>query len=240
MRIAILDDSASDRQDLRRMLSVYFSSRATEIEVCEYSAAADFLQSFTPGAFTIAFLDIYLGDENGMDAAQTAYAIDPGCRLVFFTASNDHAVDSYLVRAAYYLTKPVEQKRLDDALDVCCQDEDEVLAEVTVERVPARIPLKNICYVDCKNRDVRIHLSGRTLAVDESFTELSEKLLKDGRFLACNRGVLVNMEQVAQAAENDFVLKNGEWVPIRIRGRGELKKAYLAYSLQTLERGSRL
>ncbi len=240
MRIAVLDDSASDRQGLRRMLSTYFSSRATEIEICEYSTASEFLQSFTPGAFKIAFLDIYLGDENGMDVARTAHAIDPACHLVFFTTSYDHAVDSYLVRAAYYLTKPVEQKRLYDALHICFQDEDETVAEVTVERVPARIPLRNICYVDCKSRDVRIHLPGRTLAVDESFTELSEKLLEDGRFLACNRGVLVNMEQVAQAAENDFVLKNGEWVPIRIRGRGELKKAYLAYSLQTLERGTRL
>ncbi len=240
MRIAILDDSASDRGDLRRMLNTWFSSRATEIEICEYSAVAAFLQDFVPGAFHIAFLDIYLGAENGMDAARTACDIDPACRLVFFTTSYDFAVDSYLVRAAYYLTKPVEQERLHDALNICCQGEDEAALEVKVEQVPTRIPLRDICYVDCENRDVLVHLPDRTLAVDKRFAELTEELLEDGRFLACNRGVLVNMEQIAQAAESDFVLKSGVRVPIRIHGRGMLKKAYLVFSLQKLERRVRL
>lgn len=239
MRIAILDDSAFDREELRRMLQQYFSMRSLHIEVCEFSRAADFLRAFSAGAFQIAFLDIYLEGENGMDAARIACEVDPDCRLIFFTTSYDYAVDSYLVRAAYYLTKPVEQSRLCDAMDICCKDIDTTAVELRVERLPTRLLLKDICFVDCASRTVRVHLSNRVLTVDESFAQLSEALLADGRFLACNRGVLVNMEQIDRATERDFLLKNGIQVPIRVHGRGGLKKAWLSFSLKDLERRAR-
>lgn len=236
MKIAILDDCAEDRSELRLMLNEYFAARGVESQVCEFSSSADFLRVFSPGEFQIAFIDIFLDGENGMDAARRAFEEDPECRLVFFTVSYDYAVDSYLVRAAYYLTKPIDFRRLHDALNICCRALDNKSVELTVGCLPTRLQLKDICFVDCENRDVRVHLSDRTLAVAESFFQLSSVLMDDGRFLSCNRNVAVNMEQIAEVREGDFVLKNGARVPIRVRRRAELKRAWLAYSLKHLER----
>lgn len=236
MHIAILDDSEADRRDLRQMLHTYFRQRKLEVSISEFARAQDFLHACGPGVFQIAFLDIYLDGESGMDAAREAFETDPGCRLVFFTTSFDYAVDSYLVRAAYYLTKPVERSRLYDALEICCRETDNASAQLTVRGIPTWLPLKDIRFADCENRSVRLHLADRTLEIDEGFARVSQTLLADPRFLACNRGVLVNMDHIRQALERDFLLDNGACAPIRVHGRKELKKAWLTYSLKAIER----
>ena len=66
--------------------------------------------------------------------------------------------------------------------------------------------------------------------------EVIDILLRDERFLCCNRDIAINMDQIAQVEGGDFLLKNGERAPIRHRGKSALKKTYLEYSLQTLRR----
>ncbi|MDR2670784.1 MAG: LytTR family DNA-binding domain-containing protein [Oscillospiraceae bacterium] len=240
MQIAIVDDSASDRQTLRTLLRAQPPpGRDDAWHLSEYAAAGAFLADFRPGRFQIVFLDIYLGGEDGMETARAVRAADPDCRLVFFTGSRDHAVDSYLVRASYYLTKPVEEARLRDALLLCCEalrPDDRTLA-VHVGGARTEVPLRDLCYLDCQNRRVRLHLHAKdSLTVSDSLAAVSAAVLADARFLCCNKGVIVNLAHVWHADAAEFVLTDGRRVPLRIHGRGALKKAFLAYSLQDLGR----
>lgn len=241
MRIAIVDDSTQDLAELLALLTDYFKALSVCAEFCTYQTTSAFLQEFTPQAFSIIFLDIYLGTENGMDAARTVRQSDTDCRLVFFTSSFDHAVDSYRVHASYYLTKPIEPEQLHDALQVCCEGllEDARVLRITMHQTAGTIPLQKIYYIDCVSRTVRIHLAAETLTVSDSLSAISAQLSENVGFLACNRGVWVNLAHVSQTSENDFILKNGSCVPLRVRGKGALKKAYLAYSLRSLQRRAR-
>ncbi|MBP0980757.1 MAG: DNA-binding response regulator, partial [Oscillospiraceae bacterium] len=51
-------------------------------------------------------------------------------------------------------------------------------------------------------------------------------LENDERFFMSCRGVLVNIEQVEQMEGSDFVMKNGERVPISQRNRQQARKAF--------------
>lgn len=238
MQIAIVDDSAQERRELRGLLASELRAAHVAGTLFEYEEGRTFLADLQPGRFQIVFLDIYLTGENGMDLARAARQVDPDCRLVFFTRSYDHAVDSYQVRASYYLTKPLDPSRLRDALAVCLSglSKDSRCLDVRVKGAPLRLSASEIYYVDCENRTVRIHLKNKSLAVSDLLSQVMDTLLEDPRFLRCNRGLLVNMDHIHETREGEFVLTNGARVPLRIRARGELKKAYLSYSLQELRK----
>ena len=238
MYIAVVDDRPDDRAELIAMLTRYFAAKCVCAKYCEFSSAEEFLTDFVPGKYDLAFLDIYLGGLTGMEAARQVCRDDPRCRLLFFTTSHAHAVESYAVRAAYYLTKPLAYRQLAEALDASCAAlwRDGGGLAIQVRSVETSIPLRDILYADCSARRARIHLEREVAEEANPIGEVIDILLRDERFLCCNRDIAINMDQIAQVEGGDFLLKNGERAPIRHRGKSALKKTYLEYSLQTLRR----
>ena len=102
------------------------------------------------------------------------------------------------------------------------------------EGLEAGIPFKKILYVDCVRRIPQIHTADSVMAAASSFSALEEQLEKDRRFLCCNRSLYVNMDWIREVEEQNVGMKNGERLPIRVRGRGQVKKEYLRYVLREL------
>lgn len=64
------------------------------------------------------FLWIYLSDINGLEAVKNL-RVDKDCRLVFTTASTEHAIEAFNLNAAHYLVKPFSKEQIADALKRC-------------------------------------------------------------------------------------------------------------------------
>ena len=108
-RAIIIDDERLARLELRKMLLDY-----PEIEVVEEAAnvteALEKIDQFSPD---IIFLDINMPGKTGFDLLQE---LDHLPQVVFITAYDEHAVKAFEVNALDYLLKPVEPKRLADAI----------------------------------------------------------------------------------------------------------------------------
>ena len=83
MSIAIVDDQPSDRRRLADEVGRFFAARGGGASVCEYASAEDLLAAFAPGRFHLAFLDIYMGDVDGIECARRLRAADAGLLIVF-------------------------------------------------------------------------------------------------------------------------------------------------------------
>ncbi len=238
MRIAVVDDNENDRSELLQLLTQYSKNRRIRLTCEAFESAEAFFVAFEPGKYRMVFLDIYMNGMNGMDAARKIYSEDPHCRLIFCTTSHTHAVESYDVRAAYYLTKPVHYERLAGPMDICCAGfarENRYLT-VHVRKIETQVLMRDLLYVDCVARKARLHLEEQVLVLDEQISEVLDMVGEDGRFLCCNRNVAVNMDCVQSAGADDFVLSTNEKIPIRQRGKNLVKKAFLAYALEDLRR----
>lgn len=102
--------------------------------------------------------------------------------------------------------------------------------------VEAVVPFSKLLYVDSLKRMVRIHTSDTVLEAAESFMAVSGRLMPDSRFLCCNRGIYVNMDWIQEVGDSVIRLKNGETLPVRVRGRAQVKKEYMEYALKDLRR----
>ena len=76
MRIAIVDDIASEREHLNAELDVQLARLSLDAVTFGYASGADFLAAAKKERFDLVFLDIYLGNENGVDTAQALRRFD--------------------------------------------------------------------------------------------------------------------------------------------------------------------
>ena len=60
-----------------------------------------------------AFLDIIMEGLNGISLAEEIEVLQPDCRIVFCSGSEDYAMDAFRVHASGYLTKPIMKAQLE-------------------------------------------------------------------------------------------------------------------------------
>lgn len=246
MQIAILEDDAQAAALLSGLLVRYAREQHLKVHLAVYRTAAELLSAFDATPADIAFLDIYLegagntGRAIGMEVAWHLKEHYPHCKLVFATSSSLHAVESYSIRAAFYLTKPLEYGKLCAAMGVACTT---LQRESQCIRLPCagtlvEVPLREVIYMDCVMEQAVLHLMDKVLTVDGLVGETLTLLLADKRFLLCNRNLAVNMDWIAETQKDKFLLKNGVSIPIRQHGRPGLRRAYMAYRMGHIQ-GSR-
>lgn len=226
MRFCICDDAAADRKRLLAMLHGYCAGRGVELQAEQFPNGDALLRAFSPGKYQLVFLDIYMPGLSGMEAAKAVREADPACMLVFTTTSEEHALESYGVYAAGYLVKPYGQAQLDEAMDWCMENlpPQAQTLELVSERERMQVPLGDILYIEVYGRASIFHTTGRTYTANRSLTALSGELPAD--FLRCHRSYIVNMNHIAKAAQNGFVLKDRSLVPISMENGAKIKQQF--------------
>lgn len=231
INIAVVEDDENDRKALMDLLSNMFLDIDKKYVITEFANGKSFLETYKPGLFDIAFFDIYLGDINGMEIATQIRKNDPQLNIIFLTNSIEHAVDSYSVRATYYLLKPVIKEKLLEAISTCIEEDlyGKRYIEVTANRKTRKILLKDIVYVIQVRNALEIHMAQETIRVYSSFVDFSPQLLRDARFLQCYHGCIANMDNIVKVDQENFILNNGDIIPIKTRYSKRIKDTYHDY-----------
>ena len=118
----IIDDERLARNELKKLLQEF-----PEVEVIGEAANAnegiEKIESLNPD---LVFLDIQMPGKSGFDMLTQ---IERAPHVIFVTAYDEYALKAFEVNALDYLMKPVEPKRLADALlKVKQKDEEELLS----------------------------------------------------------------------------------------------------------------
>jgi two-component system, LytTR family, response regulator len=116
LKAIIIDDERLARLELRRMLQDF-----PEIEVVDEAANADEglarIESHNPD---LIFLDIQMPGKTGFDLLAE---LDRAPQVIFTTAYDEYALKAFEVNALDYLLKPIEPKRLADAVHKLSSEE---------------------------------------------------------------------------------------------------------------------
>jgi len=115
IKAIIIDDERLARNELKKLLQNH-----SEIEVIEEAANVDEglekIEQFNP---ELIFLDIQMPGKTGFDLLAEA---EKTPKVIFTTAYDEYAIKAFEVNALDYLLKPIEPKRLADAI-IKLQDE---------------------------------------------------------------------------------------------------------------------
>ncbi len=232
MKISVLicDDLPEERVRLSRMLRHYEQEKGLELVLETASDGSEFLDRWKPGRWDIVFLDIYMPQVNGVEAARELRKQDEHCEIVFVTASQDHGMEGYELRAMDYLTKPYIQADVDSAMEWFLQTRAEERRELHVRTQTGeerRIRAQEIRYIESRGHSCVIHTRDGEVSVHRSIDDLAAGL--DSAFFRCHKSFLLNLAHVARVEQRAFRLDNGEEVPISAANLAKSKSALLAW-----------
>jgi two-component system, LytTR family, response regulator AlgR len=162
-------------------------------------------------------MDIQMPGANGLDIAaqlQSQAAVRPA--IIFVTAHDQHALRAFELEAVDYLTKPVRRERLQAALErvmrqrqVTTPDGEAAMLIASERGRAVRIPVSDILFMRAEAKSVQAVTPTRTYVLDESLSELEERVAGSERFVRVHRAVLVARESVA-AFEKRVMAQEGE------------------------------
>lgn len=230
MNIAICDDLEVDRKILTDMINRYFTEHNSLVNITTYHNGEDLISNFNNQNFDLIFLDIYMYKLSGIDTAKEIRKKDANSILVFITTSSDFALDAFDLDALQYLIKPITYDKIKKILDKCLKQLSTNMRfiEVLEDGHPVKILLNEIYYIDVYDKYCFIHLKDKVIKTHSSLTKLWD-FLENSSFLKCHRSYIVNMLYIHEMLSNDFILKNGEKIPITKNDKLNLKQTYLDF-----------
>ena len=209
MTIAICDDSAIDCILSKFLINEYFKKRKMTCSIITYETGTKLLSDFENGTvFDIVFMDIYVGDELGIDVAGKLRNEGYDNLLIFSTITPEYAIASYSVLEHYVRD----------------------YIRIKVRNSYVNIMYSDIIYIESRNNRCILHTADEEYPLYMKLDDIEQQMPDEkSRFLRCHRSYIINMDHVT-AVDEQFRLDNGDSVLIRSRSRAQIKKTYLCYS----------
>ena len=200
LTIGICDDEKEIRDKIKNVVKKTMFDDDRDYRVKKFSSGEELLQE-NVGEIDILFLDILMGDINGMDTARKIRENDKNMEIIFITSLVDYISDGYEVRAYRYLLKPVD----DDGIK--------------------KIYQRDILYIEVLNRKVIIHSEKGNSETRQTLSEIKNEL-DSNMFYHCQKSFIVNLDYINKIKGYTAVLDNGKDIPIGRTKYKDLKEKF--------------
>lgn len=227
LHIAILDDEKEEAQSLKEVLLPYVSHRQ---ETCYFELfynGTSLLESTTK--FDILFLDIEVGEENGIEIAKVLRKRLPDCFIIVVTSYAKYSLQGYKIQAARYLLKPIVPSLLYSELDEVLQQYKQEKIQVHNQRDDEEwICLHDISYLEAYGRKTRFHV-GKDHYYHSSGVQTWGKQLEGAWFIQCYKGIYVNVAKIKQFGKDVLYMMDGFSIPLARRRYDDVYELWMKY-----------
>lgn len=202
LKVILIDDERLARNELKRLLQEF-----PDIEVIAEAANADEgiekIETMSPD---VIFLDIQMPGKNGFEMLTE---LEKSPHVIFVTAYDEFALKAFDVNALDYLMKPVEPKRLADAILKVKQKDEEDLLSYNSRGVLSEhdqvfvkdgercwfIKLSEVRLFESVGNYAKVFFGTNKPLILKSLNALEEKL-DDKVFFIANRKHIINLRMI--------------------------------------------
>lgn len=192
-----------------------------------YSSAIEALQSIHSMEIQLIFMDIQMPDFNGMELAKVLARnrSESVPKIIFTTAYNHFALESYRVDALDYLLKPFNyeeflhaankakdyiERSINNSTDI---ENDSIFIKVEYKWV--KVLLNDILYIEGVKDYVKVHLAMQENLLSLNSLKNMEEKLPARQFMRLNRSCIVSLSKITAVTKtavqiNDIVIPVGE------------------------------
>lgn len=241
MKTLIIDDERLARKELKNLLNEY-----TELEIVgECSGPSEALEKIKELQPELIFLDVQMPGKTGFELLEELPAPKPA--VIFVTAYDEYAIKAFEVDALDYILKPVDSKRLDQALQGLAakleshEEKQEEAAEVSQSGKLDEddfvflkdrekcwyVSLKDIRYFESEGNYIRVWFKNEKPLILKSLNNLEERL-NDNNFFRTSRKHIVNLQWIEKVETwfnggLRFELKDGTKIEVSRRQASKFK-----------------
>ncbi len=179
----------------------------------------------------ILIMDINLKDGDGIETVKEIQNNHPKLKVIYLTGIIDYATSIFETNPAYFLTKPINENNLIDAIKKVSRDiEFEKSDSIVIKTNGSEIILyrKEIMYVESQGRKLIIYMNGgKKNEIYEKMDILQEQL--GSCFVRSHKSFLINMKYITERTNKEFYLSDGKVLPISKPNLKDAKLKFISY-----------
>lgn len=211
LRVAIAEDSHSDREKLKEFFHQFSKESKEECQLTEFFDGMALLEQYQP-VYDLVLLDIEMPHIDGMKAARELRDMDSSVLIMFITNMAQYALKGYEVDALDYVLKPIsyyafamKMKKVQRIL----RERNEVSKLLPFEGTLRRMPINSILYIEVTDHKLCYHTYEGDSVVTGSMKALEQELTPL-HFVRCNNCYLVNLVHVRSVTQDTVWIENNE------------------------------
>lgn len=230
INIAICDDESQERECIKGLLVKYSVKRKIELNIDLYSSGNEIIEKYVKGRYEVIFMDVEMGDSDGIITADMIRKLpDHDVNIMYVSNYPEYMQQSFDVRAAQFLLKPVRYELLESKLDKLFEYMNEEKTEkicfenamdIYILNIPDILFIKTEKILG-SNSDLRIVTAREDIIIKGKLKSIESQYGKD--FIMPNRSVLVNINHIIKMLRNRIELDNGEIITISRKRATEIK-----------------
>lgn len=231
MRIAICDDEQEYIKSISDYVNTYFKEKCIDYKIYEFDSGEDLL--FSNNSFDILFLDVEIGDKNGLEIGKKLRSENENIIIFVITAFDKYLDGAFDLKAFRFLSKPLDVQRFYAALDAAV----ELLDNSTISFIDCKssqrinLPIKDIIYVEIDNRKTKIvSIEGTNYSKEKM--SYWKNTLNASYFAVPHSSFVINMNFSIFHKRNEVTLKykdNTYIIPISAPKQPEFREKYFKF-----------
>ena len=232
IRIAICEDYEPHLLHHKEILSDV--AKKTDITILLYHSGEELLAGMDAGdEFDVLFLDIEMGQMDGLEAGKRAKSKNPELILVYLTAYQQYAVKAYETRAFRYLLKPFDENAAKEIMQSIYKELTGFHTLIFKDAEKTHfVEISKVLYLEARNKLTFAYTEQAEYSGQISLTEY-EKYLEDYGFFRIHRKYLVNSFYIKEMRSDSLTMDQDIVLPIARNQRKAVKQLFM----DAVERG---
>lgn len=232
IRIAIIDDDENSREQIKTITEKTLSEQNQNCFVKTYASAIDLLMDLENGVYYGAFLvDVEMPKMTGLELARKIQKYYADATIIFVTDYVQYSPGAFEVNAFRYIMKRDLHEKLPMALKkMIPRLENKATGCYIIRRyLDAEVLLyREIFYIKKEGKNVVFcHTHGES-SERKSLIKIAEEL-PQGQFIEVTRGYLVNASHVMALKNKEFIMRNGDRIPVARKNIEDILERIAAY-----------
>lgn len=199
-----------DEPEIRKLLRMIVEKQEGFTVVSENGDFASAISDFTKYRPDVAFVDIDLKGDSGLECAKVLTELNPKLKVIFATAHSEYMANAFEIYAFDYLVKPFNVERVVKTLSRIKNKtaEENSAVVVQLEKLSDKLMIKGkeqIVFVDKKDIIFIERSDNATSIVTEeevyktsaSLSAIEEKL-STSEFMRCHKSYIINISRISK------------------------------------------
>lgn len=215
MKIGLCDDDKKWCDHAEEVIKLFSIKINLDVEIVIFHDKNELLQ-YEKTPVDVLFLDIELGDDNGISIANEVNKNWPGCQIVFLTNYLYYALEIFQTDHVYYVLKEQFEERITEVFRKILHIFEQSNARISflgARGAEIFVYPQEIYYLERNLRQTIVHATWGDFQVKEKLDDILQRLSKYD-FSRCHNSYIVHLPAVREKKKTSYVLENGKEVVI--------------------------
>ena len=191
-----------------------------EFDVFKATDPEEFLMKLETVRPHLVFLDIDMGETDGISLGEKIRALYPETVIIYITAYEKYALEAFRIRAFHYLLKPLTREKFNRTLGEAVG-----FIRERIGRKPAkfftvhakgeinRLEYSDIFYFEKTGHRIKVHTENRDIYYYDNLSNLLGEIDRDC-FIQCHQGYVANVDKIRGFRDKTLFLDGNLKLPV--------------------------